>query len=181
MRGKHSNHVHGSAHYRWNGGTIITKDGYRKIRVGKSHPLADSNGYAYEHALVVVSAIGGLPGVGEVIHHTNGDKTDNRLENLELLTRREHESAHGRLKLSDQQVVAMRNAFSMGCGLAELAAKYGIAVGYASKVVRGEKRKSSGGPIFPQDNRSRATDGQFVGKRHAGRLLDGREWDEMPR
>jgi len=30
----------------------------------------------------------------EVIHHINGKTTDNRLENLELLTRSEHATLH---------------------------------------------------------------------------------------
>ena len=93
-KGVHNGHVRGSAHPRWNQGRIISPDGYVKLRVGLSHPLADGNGYAYEHDLVMVSAIGRSLTGDEVVHHRNGDKPDNRLENLELMTRAEHNALH---------------------------------------------------------------------------------------
>lgn len=46
----------GSNHGRWNHEKLISSHGYVKIRVGKGHPLADPNGYAYEHLLVWVAA-----------------------------------------------------------------------------------------------------------------------------
>jgi hypothetical protein len=68
--------------------------GYPKVRVGKDHPLADPNGYVYEHTLVMVTALGRSLADGEVIHHKNRDKTDNRIENLELMPRAEHIKLH---------------------------------------------------------------------------------------
>jgi hypothetical protein len=59
-----------------------------------AHPLADPNGWAYEHIVVWVSAGNARPLKGEVLHHVNEDKTDNRIENLRLMTRSEHNRLH---------------------------------------------------------------------------------------
>lgn len=94
-RGRHNKHKKGSNHPRWNN-VIISSHGYRKIRVGVSHPLADPNGYAYEHLLVWVSSIAFYekPPNGFLIHHKNGDILDNRIENLELKSIGDHNSLH---------------------------------------------------------------------------------------
>lgn len=82
-----------SRHPRWNP-RLRSSHGYPKVRVGRQHPLADGHGYAYEHDIVLASA--GVPdvGPGQVIHHCNGDRTDNRLENLLVLDRAEHSREH---------------------------------------------------------------------------------------
>lgn len=77
------------AHHRWNDARMIASTGYAKIRVGRGHPLADPNGYAYEHTLIWVAAGNPRPQRGEVLKHKNDVKTDSRIENLELLTRAE--------------------------------------------------------------------------------------------
>jgi len=92
-RGKHGNHTHSSRHYRWNQGRMNTTEGYIKVRVGKEHPLADPNGYALEHLIVWLSA-GQCFYDGDVLHHRNGDKTDNRIENLQRMTKEEHNRLH---------------------------------------------------------------------------------------
>ena len=51
--------------------------------------------YAYEHHIVWWRHQGAVPGPDEVIHHRNGNKHDNRIENLELLTRERHAHHHG--------------------------------------------------------------------------------------
>lgn len=121
----HGHHTSGADSHRWNDGRMITEDGYVKVRVGKDHPLADPNGYAYEHLLVWVSAGHPRPPRGWTLHHENECKSDNRLGNLELLTRAEHNRLH----------------------LAE---------------------------------RTRDARGRLVGKKAAGRLLDGVEHNGFP-
>ena len=46
----------GCRHGRWSREKMLSSHGYVKVRVGKDHPLADPNGYAYEHLLVWVAA-----------------------------------------------------------------------------------------------------------------------------
>ena len=72
----------------WNGGRSIDTSGYARV-LDTAHKLADTKGYVKEHKLVWTNANGDIPG-GHVIHHKNGIKDDNRLENLELMTTSEH-------------------------------------------------------------------------------------------
>lgn len=93
-RNSWNNTKRGSEHHCWNSGRILNDDGYVKIRVGIEHPLADTNGYAYEHIVVWCAAGNSRPEPGKTLHHRNEDKTDNRYSNLELLTRGDHNSLH---------------------------------------------------------------------------------------
>lgn len=93
LSGRHGNHSRGPAHYRYNHGLAISMEGYVKVQVGVAHPLVDSNGYAYLHHLVV-AASGMHPSRDEVIHHKDGNTTNNRIDNLQILSRSEHSRIH---------------------------------------------------------------------------------------
>lgn len=84
----------GPMNHRWNAGRMLSGDGYVKVRVGREHPLADPNGYVYEHLLVWVAAGNPRPPTGWLLHHANECRTDNRIGNLELMTRAEHNRRH---------------------------------------------------------------------------------------
>ena len=58
-----------------------------------THPSADHQGYVMLHVLVWMEANGEIPR-DSVIHHINGDITDNRFENLHLFTNSEHSKFH---------------------------------------------------------------------------------------
>ena len=171
-KGHHENHAKGNRLPRWSKDKIISSHGYVKVRVGVEHPLADPNGYAYEHLLVWVSAGRPVPGIGELLHHCSEDKTDNRLSNLEKLTREKHaEEHHGDRMLPDADVRAIRERYAAGEDGTALAMAFEIPHQRAYKIIRGETRRSAGGPM---------QSGCLRGKKAAGRLLDGREWNGVP-
>lgn len=72
----------------------LMKSGYWRVWC-PGHAVASKDGYALEHRKVWFDAHGEIPPAHHV-HHKNGDKTDNRLENLELLSEREHPRQHAR-------------------------------------------------------------------------------------
>ena len=76
---------------------ILTKQGYVLVW-NPNHPNANKGkgkGYIFEHRLVMSEHLGRALEKNEVVHHKNGNKSDNRIENLELLTNEEHMRKHG--------------------------------------------------------------------------------------
>lgn len=47
-----------------------------------------------EHRVIMEEHLGRILGYNEVVHHINGDDKDNRLENLQLMSRSEHTKMH---------------------------------------------------------------------------------------
>lgn len=61
----------------------ISKKGYRYFGI-KGHPLANKHGRVPQHTMVMTEFLGRPLNKGESVHHKNGIRHDNRIENLEL-------------------------------------------------------------------------------------------------
>lgn len=75
----------------WKIEKIVSKGDYNYVVV-KEHPKTTANGYVLEHRVVMENFLCRLLNSDEVVHHRNGNKKDNRLENLEV----QNNSAHSR-------------------------------------------------------------------------------------
>lgn len=60
------------------------------------HPMASKSGYVLEHRLIMSENLGRALTLEEVVHHKNGNRQDNRIENLELLDNKDHIKKHFR-------------------------------------------------------------------------------------
>lgn len=76
----------GAKNHSWNGG-VSYQSGYRLLKIYPDNPfyaMADNRGYVMEHRLIMAQELGRSLKKEETVHHVNGIRTDNRLENLEL-------------------------------------------------------------------------------------------------
>lgn len=84
----------GENHPNWKGGRYKLKSGYVRV-YAPDHPHRSPQNTVFEHRLVMEKHLGRYLDPKEVVHHQNGIKDDNRIENLELVaTTGEHVSQH---------------------------------------------------------------------------------------
>ncbi len=73
----------------------IKRNGYISV-YEPSHPNSSKDGYIREHRYIMSTYIGRELHKNEEIHHINHIKDDNRLENLELMDKKEHTRLHNK-------------------------------------------------------------------------------------
>ena len=77
----------------WKGGVKKTPKGYMQLLLPQ-HKRADKMGYVLEHIVVFEKNTGIEVPEGCCIHHINGRKDDNRIENLCMMTKSAHTKFH---------------------------------------------------------------------------------------
>lgn len=88
---------------------LISKGDYWYAKV-PDHPNSTSNGYVLHHRIVMENHLNRLLTQDEIVHHINEIKKDNRVENLQVMSRSEHGKLHApeRKKLVHGTLTAFR-------------------------------------------------------------------------
>ena len=93
---KKDTYLRGAKAPNWNGGKHM-HNGYIEIYAPK-HPHKNKRNCIYEHQKVMEDYLGRYLEKGEVVHHKDLCKTNNNIENLQLLTMSEHSKLHAKLR-----------------------------------------------------------------------------------
>jgi hypothetical protein len=68
--------------------------GYRYARTAPPHPRANAKGLYPLHRVLAENALGRLLAADEDVHHRDGNKANNSIENLEVVKHGEHAKLH---------------------------------------------------------------------------------------
>ena len=129
---------------RWKGGKYTDYRGYILIK-DRNHPYCKKDGYVYEHRLIMEKHLGRFLEPEESIHHINGIKNDNRLDNLQLYkNERDHQLKDIEMEGSFVAMIHSGKILKIFASAGEAERTTGIDNGAIAATCR-SKRKSAGG------------------------------------
>lgn len=130
-----------------------------------NHPNAFKDGYVLEHRIVVENNIGRLLRKDELVHHIDGNKTNNNISNLLIVSASEHTRIHANERIlmgvgianrnrrvargketrcgrfDEGEIIEIRNQYKDGRTCAEMAQKYNVSDGAIRQIIQGRTYK----------------------------------------
>src|SRR3982750_294353 len=103
----------GKLNGQYKGGRKKVERGYIWV-LNRNHPNSLKGGYIQEHRLIMSQYLGRPLTKDEDVHHINGIKDDNRIENLQLISHGNHSTHHN--KGNKYSKVDMSGRICLLCG-----------------------------------------------------------------
>lgn len=129
----------------------LTNRGYVWIRLPPEDPMTvmnEATGHVVEHRLVMARHLGRPLLSTEVVHHRNHNLTDNRLQNLRLMTQSEHAKLHRR-ELKRRKVEQQLQALRIPLTRANIKRMSALMSAISAKVSKNVHRHTLASPLPP--------------------------------